>query len=67
VTSVEVLKGNPSLARAAVAAVRHWRYRPYEINGDGVEAETNITISFVGDEAISITFPETHVGLDPER
>lgn len=67
VTSVEVLKGDPSLARAAVGAVRHWRYRPYEINGDGVEAETNITISFVGDEAISITFPETHVGLDPER
>lgn len=67
VTNVEVLSGNPSLARAAVGAVRHWRYRPYEINGQWVEAETNVTISFVGDEAVSVTFPETHAGLDSDR
>jgi outer membrane biosynthesis protein TonB len=57
VRDVDVLSGNRTLASAAVRAVRHWRYRRYELKGHAVEAETNITISFIGDEAVSISFP----------
>jgi len=60
VREVDVLSGNRTLASAAVQAVRHWRYRRYELKGHAVEAETNITISFIGDEAVSISFPPAH-------
>ena len=60
VKEVDVLSGNRVLAAAAVRAVRHWRYRPHEFNGHAVEAETNIAISFVGDDAVSISFPAAH-------
>ncbi len=57
VTEVDVLSGKRALAGAAVRAVRHWRYRPHELKGHAVEAETNIVISFVGSDAVSIRFP----------
>jgi protein TonB len=60
VMKVDVLSGDRVLAGAAVRAVRHWRYRPHELNGQAVEAETNIAISFVGDDAVSISFPASH-------
>jgi protein TonB len=47
VRSVEVLSGIPLLARAAVDAVRQWRYRPTLLNGEPVEVETRITVRFV--------------------
>jgi len=57
VTEVDVLSGKRALAGAAVRAVRHWRYRPHELQGHAVEAETNIVISFVASDAVSISFP----------
>lgn len=47
VRSVEVLAGNPLLARAAAAAVWQWRYRPTFLDGQAVEVETRITVNFV--------------------
>ena len=47
VSSIEVLSGNPLLARAAVEAVRQWRYRPTILDGEAVEVETRITVNFV--------------------
>jgi outer membrane biosynthesis protein TonB len=60
VTEVDVLSGKRALAGAAVWAVRHWRYRPRELKGHAVEAEANIVISFVGSDAVSISFPAAH-------
>lgn len=57
VRKVDVLSGNHALAAAAVQAVRHWRYPAPELNGHPVEAETNIAINFVGDDAVSVSFP----------
>lgn len=57
VRKVDVLSGNRILAGAAVQAVRHWRYPTPEINGHPVEAETSIAINFVGDDAVSVSFP----------
>jgi hypothetical protein len=59
VKAIDVLSGNRVLAAAAARAVRHWRYRPPELNGHSVEAETNIVISFAGDDAVSVRFPTT--------
>jgi protein TonB len=34
------------LAPAAIDAVRQWRYRPYVLNNEAVEVETQITVNF---------------------
>jgi TonB family protein len=46
VSSAEVVSGEPSLAAAAVEAVRQWKYRPYLLNGKPVEVETQVQVSF---------------------
>jgi periplasmic protein TonB len=43
----EVVTGNPLLVRAAIAAIRQWRYRPTQLNGEAVEVETLITVNFI--------------------
>ena len=57
VRSVRVVSGNRALAAAAVGAVRQWRYRPYLKDGKPVATETNVVISFISDDAISVSFP----------
>ena len=57
VKGVTVLSGNPKLAEAGIQAVRHWRYSPYEVLGHPAEVETNIKISFFGEDAVSISSP----------
>jgi periplasmic protein TonB len=47
IENLQVLMGHPMLATAAVAAVRQWRYRPYVLNGEPVEVETEITVNFI--------------------
>jgi protein TonB len=46
VTNLKVLNGDPVLARAALDAVRQWRYKPYYLDGDPVEIQTQITVNF---------------------
>ncbi len=46
VTNLKVLSGDPVLAKAAVDAVRQWRYKPYYLDGEPVEIETQITVNF---------------------
>ena len=57
VKEIHILKGNRILAEAAIQAVRFWRYAHHELNGEAVEAETSVTISFRGQDAVSIRFP----------
>jgi protein TonB len=47
VKDYEVLSGNALLARAAIAAVKQWRYRATQLNGEAVEVDTFITVNFV--------------------
>jgi periplasmic protein TonB len=44
---VKLLRGHPLLVKAAIDAVSQWRYRPYILNGDPVEVETEVTVNFV--------------------
>ncbi len=61
VKEIHVLSGNRILAEAAVQAVRFWRYAHHELNGEAVEAETSVIISFHGRDAVSIRFPKHDV------
>jgi TonB family protein len=60
VLSVRVVSGKPALARAAINAVRQWRYPPYLKDGEPVATEANILISFFSDDAISLHFTPEH-------
>lgn len=46
IENLVVLSGHPMLVRAALDAVQRWRYRPYYLNGQPVEVETQITVNF---------------------
>ena len=46
ITALDVLSGHPLLVKAALDAVRQWRYRPTLLNGEPVEVETTITVIF---------------------
>ncbi|MGA7424206.1 MAG: energy transducer TonB, partial [Candidatus Sulfotelmatobacter sp.] len=46
ISAVKVASGNPQLARAAVDAVKQWKYKPYLLNGEPVEIRTQITVNF---------------------
>lgn len=47
IQNLQVLSGHPMLVPAAMAAVKTWRYKPYLLNGQPVEVETTINVSFV--------------------
>ena len=42
-----VESGPPMLVKAAIDAVQQWRYRPYLLNDEPIEIETEITVNFV--------------------
>jgi protein TonB len=46
ISAVKVSSGNPQLARAAVDAVKQWKYKPYLLNGEPVEIQTQVTVNF---------------------
>lgn len=46
VTNLKVLSGDAVLARAALDAVHQWRYKPYYLDGEPVEIQTQITVNF---------------------
>jgi protein TonB len=46
IENLRVMSGHPMLVQAALDAVRQWRYRPYILNGEPVEVETQITVNF---------------------
>ena len=46
IENLQVVSGHPLLVPAALDAVRQWRYRPYVLNNEPVEVETQITVNF---------------------
>ena len=46
VVDVRVKSGLPLLAQAAIDAVKQWRYKPYLVNGEPMEVDSQITIDF---------------------
>jgi periplasmic protein TonB len=46
IENVQVVSGHPMLVKAAMDAVLQWRYRPYYLNNEPVEVETQVTVNF---------------------
>jgi protein TonB len=46
IDNLRVLSGHPMLVAAAIDAVKEWRYRPYILNNEPIEVETQITVNF---------------------
>jgi len=44
--AVKVLSGPPQLTSAAVDAVKQWKYKPYLLNGEPVDIQTQVTVVF---------------------
>ncbi len=47
IENLQLISGHPLLVPAAMDAVRQWRYRPYVLNDEPVEVETEVTVKFV--------------------
>ena len=46
IQGLHVMSGHPMLTQSALDAVKQWRYKPYFLNGEPVEVETQITVNF---------------------
>ena len=46
IAALRPLEGPQELSAAAMDAVQHWRFRPYQMNGKPVEVETDIRLNF---------------------
>src|SRR5438477_2265316 len=46
IQNLRLISGHPMLAPAAIEAVKQWKYKPYILNGEPVEVETQITVNF---------------------
>jgi len=47
IENLQVVSGHPMLVKAAIEAVGQWRFRPYILNDEPVEVETQITVNFL--------------------
>jgi periplasmic protein TonB len=46
ITNIQVLSGDNLLSQAAVDAVKQWKYKPYYLDSQPVEIQTQITMNF---------------------
>ena len=46
IADLHVITGDPMLAPAAIGAVQQWRYKPYLLEGQPVEVDTQIQVNF---------------------
>jgi len=46
VAQLEIVSGHPLLVQSAMDAVKQWRYKPTQLNGDPVEVDTTIQVTF---------------------
>lgn len=51
VEDVKIVQGYFALGRAAIAAVKQWRFQPYNVGGHAAATATTITINFSGPPA----------------
>ncbi len=46
IENLKVVSGHPMLTSSAIEAVKQWKYKPYVLNGEPVEVETQVTVNF---------------------
>jgi protein TonB len=56
VQKVNVVSGEPVLAKAATQAVKQWRYEPRRVDGTAVEFQTTVRLNFFDTEVVSVDY-----------
>jgi periplasmic protein TonB len=46
ISHIKMLSGDAQLTKAAADAVKQWKYKPYLLNGEPVEIQTQVTVNF---------------------
>src|SRR6202161_4511525 len=46
IENLTLVSGHPMLAPAAIDAVKQWKYKPYLLNGEPVEVDTEVQVKF---------------------
>lgn len=46
IENLQLVSGHPMLAPAAIEAVKQWKYKPYLLNGEPVEVDTEVQVNF---------------------
>ncbi|MGA2694896.1 MAG: energy transducer TonB [Terriglobales bacterium] len=46
IEKLQAISGAPILEQAAIEAVKQWRYKPYLLDGEPIEVETQVTVNF---------------------
>ena len=46
ISHIKILSGDAQLTRAAAEALKQWKYKPYLLNGEPVEIQTQVTMNF---------------------
>jgi periplasmic protein TonB len=46
IENLTLVSGHPMLAPAAIDAVKQWKYKPYLLNGEPVEVDTEVQVNF---------------------
>lgn len=67
ISDVKLVSGHPMLAPAAIDAVKQWRYRPYEKDGEPVDVKTTVQVNFrlAGDPPVQGVAGDAPGGLPP--
>ena len=51
VEDLKIVRGNFVLCKAAIAAVKQWRFQPYTVSGRAAQVQTYITVNFTAPNA----------------
>jgi TonB family protein len=46
VANIQLISGHPLFAPVAIEAVKQWKYKPYLLNGEPLEVNTQVTVNF---------------------
>jgi protein TonB len=46
IQEVQLISGHPLLSKAALDAVRQWRYKPFLLDGQPIDVQTTVEVHF---------------------
>ena len=46
IENLQLVSGHPMLVQSALDAVKQWKYKPYLLNGEPVEEDTEVLVNF---------------------
>jgi protein TonB len=66
VTDTKLVFGHPALAKVTVDAIRKWKFKPYLLNGNPIEVETQVTMNFSLSGGVDQSSARVSINSSPE-